>query len=149
MRTELATFEVATGVIDVVFSTERLIEAPNWTPDGKAMIVVSGGRLFRIDLADPAMVEIDTGFASAINNDHGISPDGTMLVIGDSTEEGESCLYTLPAAGGMPRRVTAKVPWTVWRVLSMLQWRSLWAGSTVTTICWEAGSVIAGVELAA
>lgn len=51
-----------------------------------------------------------------LNNDHGISPDGTTLALSDSTEEGQSAIYTVPAAGGTPKRVTDKVPsyWHGW-----------------------------------
>ena len=116
MRSELVIFELETGAMRTVLATPRLIEAPNWTPDGRALIINGDGKLFRVDLARPLLEEIDTGFARTINNDHGISPDGRTLVISDSTEEGESCVYTLPIGGGAPRRVTSKVPsyWHGW-----------------------------------
>jgi hypothetical protein len=77
------------------------IEAPNWTPDGRALIVNGDGRLYRINLDGPARLdEIDTGFAIKLNNDHGISPDGCQLVISDGTENGQSCIYVLPVEGG-------------------------------------------------
>jgi Tol biopolymer transport system component len=39
-----------------------------------------------------------------------------MLVISDSSERGQSCIYTLPIGGGRPQRVTADVPsyWHGW-----------------------------------
>ena len=85
MISEVAIFDLEDGTISSVLRTPKLVEAPNWMPDGKALIINGDGRLYRVDLADPAMLEIDTGFATRINNDHGISPDGTMLVISDSS----------------------------------------------------------------
>lgn len=116
MISEVAIFDLETETISSVLRTPQLIEAPNWMPDGKALIINGNGRLYRIDLANPVMLEIDTGFANKINNDHGISPDGTMLVISDSTELGSSCIYTLPITGGTPHRRTEKVPsyWHGW-----------------------------------
>lgn len=116
MKSEVAIFDLETGTVRTVLQSADLVEAPNWTPDGKALIVNSKGRLFRIDLAAPALAEIDSGFASRINNDHGISPDGTTLAISDSTEDGASAIYTMPIGGGTPRRVTEKVPsyWHGW-----------------------------------
>ena len=71
-------------------------EAPNWTPDGAALIYnTSGrgegrGRLHRFDLATRQPTLIDTGFANRNNNDHVLSFDGTMLGISDqSTDEGQ------------------------------------------------------------
>ena len=52
------------------------IEAPNWTPDGAALIFNSKGRLHRIAATGGKPETIDTGFAVRCNNDHGISPDG-------------------------------------------------------------------------
>ena len=50
------------------------------------------------------------------NNDHGISPDGTMIAISDSTQVKKSMVYTLPIAGGTPKQITANSPsyWHGW-----------------------------------
>jgi Tol biopolymer transport system component len=116
MASEVAVFELDTRSVRTVLRTERLVEAPNWTPDGEALIVNGDGRLYRVDLSSPHMVEIDTGFATSCNNDHGISPDGRTLVISDSTESSSSRIYTLPFEGGTPALVTEKAPsyWHGW-----------------------------------
>jgi Tol biopolymer transport system component len=117
MRSTLEIHDLGTGESRTVFATDRLIEAPNWSPDGGFLIFNGDGRLHRLDLdGEEEPREIDTGFATHCNNDHGISPDGRSLVISDATETGRSCIYTLPVAGGAPRRVTAKTPsyWHGW-----------------------------------
>lgn len=116
MRSAVCIHTLATGQDDVVFGTDRLIEAPNWLPDGSALIVNGDGRLYRIDLSRRELAEIDTGFATRLNNDHGVSPDGTMLAISNHTVPGKSCIYTLPVTGGTPRQVTANTPswWHGW-----------------------------------
>lgn len=116
MTSELAIYDLESGAVTTVLTTPELIEAPNWTPDGKWLVINGGGRLFRVDPAKPEMIAIDTGFAKDINNDHGISPDGTLIVISDSTEKGSSAIYSLPFAGGTPQRITEKVPsyWHGW-----------------------------------
>jgi Tol biopolymer transport system component len=56
-------------------------------------------------------VAIDTGIATRLNNDHAISPDGTMVAISDqSQEQHQSLIYVAPIGGGPARRVTAKGP---------------------------------------
>jgi Tol biopolymer transport system component len=117
MRSSLEIFDLETETTAVVHRTDRLIEAPNWSPDGSELVFNGDGRLFRLTLGgvgEPQ--EIDTGFASELNNDHGISGDGTLIVISDQTEAGESCIYTLPYGGGAPRRVTDRTPsyWHGW-----------------------------------
>jgi Tol biopolymer transport system component len=116
MLSRLSLFDTETGSMETVLEIERHIEAPNWTSDGGALIVNGSGRLFRVSLSKPTLQEIDAGFAVEINNDHGISPDGKSLAISDSTECGESLIYTLPVGGGAPTRVTENMPsyWHGW-----------------------------------
>lgn len=117
MKSEIVIHEPATGAERVVHATDILIEAPNWSPDGTFLVFNGDGLIWRLDLADGAKPQrIDTGFATACNNDHGISPDGTTLVISDKTETGQSCIYTLPIDGGVPSRITENVPswWHGW-----------------------------------
>jgi TolB protein len=62
-------------------------------------------------------VTIDTGFASRCNNDHGVSPDGTLLAISDQSQgKRQSLIYTLPINGGTPKLITESGPsyWHGW-----------------------------------
>lgn len=115
MSYRLATYDLASGAVRAVLETDTHIEAPNWHPDGY-LIVNAGGRLYRVPLDAPALIEIDTGFATRLNNDHGISPDGTRLAISNHTVPGQSCIYTLPVGGGTPVQVTQHTPswWHGW-----------------------------------
>jgi Tol biopolymer transport system component len=112
LGSRLETLDVDTGDRRVLFRTPEGIEAPNWTPDGTAFIYNSKGRLYRFPLDIGESVPIDTGFADRNNNDHVLSFDGRMLGISHQpTEtEGQSVIYTVPASGGEPRRVTDKFP---------------------------------------
>lgn len=107
---------IESGEVETVLATDRHVEAPNWTPDGKALIVNADGRLYRIALASPALEEIDTGDLTTLNNDHGISPDGQRLVVCNSPGRGTSLIYTLPVSGGTPERITEHAPswWHGW-----------------------------------
>lgn len=112
----LETLEMGSLNRRVVYTTTDHIEAPNWSPDGATLVFNSAGRIYRLPLATRTPELIDTGFAVHCNNDHGISPGGTELVISDQTEEQRSVIYTLPIAGGAPKRITAKSPsyWHGW-----------------------------------
>lgn len=116
VESTLETIGIASLDRQVVYKTASRIEAPNWTPDGKTLIYNSGGLLYRIPVQGGSPEQIPTGFAKRINNDHGISPDGSQLVISDGTETGKSLIYTLPIAGGDPKRITEKGPsyWHGW-----------------------------------
>jgi TolB protein len=101
----------------VVYVTPTRIEAPNWFPDNKQLLYNSGGRLYRIPVTGGKPEAIDTDFAIRCNNDHGISPDGKLLVISDQSQgKGQSLIYTLPITGGKPKLITQKGPsyWHGW-----------------------------------
>ena len=108
----LEVLDVETGRREVIHTDPGSIQAPNWTPDGRALIYNKDGRLYRFDLATKASSAIDTGFATSNNNDHVLSFDGTMLGISHHSADdgGKSIVYVLPAAGGTPKRVTAQGP---------------------------------------
>ncbi|WP_342076596.1 hypothetical protein [Yoonia sp. SS1-5] len=115
MRSALCIYDLDQQAAEVLFATDAHIEAPNWHPDGY-LIVNSAGRLYRVDMARPELTPIDTGFAQACNNDHGVSPDGQTLAISDRSRTDGSCIYTLPVSGGTPSRVTQQLPsyWHGW-----------------------------------
>jgi TolB protein len=108
----LELLDVASGSRRIIHSTPDSLQAPNWTPDGGALIYNRNGRLYRFDLAQKTTAEINTDFAVNNNNDHVLSFDGRMLGISNHTKEDEnkSNVYVLPVRGGKPRRVTARGP---------------------------------------
>lgn len=107
-RLELLT--PATGQREIIYTTSKGIEAPNWTPDGKALIYNSGGLLYRFDLESRTSTQIETGFAVKNNNDHVLSFDGRALGISHHAEEhdGKSIIYRLPSEGGRPQQLTPR-----------------------------------------
>ena len=106
----LETITVASTDARVVYVAPGRFEAPNWTKDN--MLLFNGdGRLHRIPADGGKPETIDTAFATRLNNDHVLSPDGTMIGISDqSQEEHRSLIYVVPIGGGTPRKVTANSP---------------------------------------
>jgi TolB protein len=99
----LTVIDAVSGVQAIIFEAYEIIEAPNWTPDGKAMIFNAGGELWRIDAEGRSTPErIETGRLRDLNNDHVLSPDGQTLYV--SSDDGH--LYRLPLGGGEPVRVS-------------------------------------------
>jgi Tol biopolymer transport system component len=116
MRSSVEIYNVRTGRAREVWQTDRLVEAPNFSPDGSYLLLNGDGLLYRLPLDGGEVVKVDTGFAVNCNNDHGISPDGTEIVISDKTEFGKSAIYILPIEGGTPQLVTENLPsyWHGW-----------------------------------
>ncbi len=111
----LEILDVASGQRQVIHRSEQPFEAPNWTRDGTALIYNSSGRsegrgrLYRFDLATRRPTAIDTASSNRNNNDHVLSFDGTLLGISDQSA-GQSAIYTVPLAGGTPKRITPLTP---------------------------------------
>jgi hypothetical protein len=91
-------------------------EAPNWSRDGSYFLFNQDGGIYQLATNGGEPTRINTGPQIKCNNDHGISPDGTLLAVSDSTESGKSLVYTLPIAGGTPKKITTSGPsyWHGW-----------------------------------
>lgn len=75
-RSSLEIHDLASGLNRVVLRSDRLIEAPNWHPEGW-FLVNGNGRLWRADEA--GLTPIDNGSDERCNNDHGLLPDGGIV----------------------------------------------------------------------
>lgn len=106
----LQIMNVKTGKTAVVKEFPGIIEAPNWTPDGKWLVYNSNGKLYKIAVdgkSDPIL--IPTGEANNCNNDHVISKDGKQIGISSSVIKDKSyssVVYTVPFEGGEAKRIT-------------------------------------------
>jgi Tol biopolymer transport system component len=107
----LETVNVDTGTRTVLQEFEDVIEAPNWTRDGKYLVYNRNGRIYRYELATHEIKEIYADFAIDCNNDHVLSPDGKSIAVSHHTaEDGESRIYILPFSGGEPVLITPMAP---------------------------------------
>jgi len=108
----LEVMEVETGIRKVIYQSPVSIQAPNWSVDGRYLIYNGGGLLYKFDLEKGEPEVINSGFATNNNNDHVLSFDGKMLGISHhvAEEEGKSIIFTLPAEGGTPKRITSLGP---------------------------------------
>ena len=65
MRSSVEIFDITTRECEVVWQTEDLVEAPNWSRDGEFLVVNGDGLLYALPLdeEDPEPELIDTSFA--------------------------------------------------------------------------------------
>ena len=132
IESSLEVVKIKSGKREIIYKENRHFEAPNWSNDGKYFIFNSNGILYKLvrnekemfymklNISYRLLKEINTDFARACNNDHGISPDGKKLVISHNNqnpgENNGSTIYTLPINGGTPVKITEKTPayWHGW-----------------------------------
>lgn len=104
-----------------IYHEDAHFEAPNWSRDGQFFIINQGGLLYKISLDGQTKTLIDTGDLNDLNNDHGLSADGSLLAISNNdpvepNDYGTSRIYILPMEGGSPKLATPEWPsyWHGW-----------------------------------
>ena len=107
----LEVFDIETGKSEVLDEFDRVIEAPNWSADGKFLTFNSEGRIYKYEIASGDMSEVPSYFIDNCNNDHVLAPDGTGLYVSHHTkEDGLSRIYKIFYDGRMPELVTPLAP---------------------------------------
>lgn len=89
----------------LLFETDALlVEAPNWTTDGAALVVNGDGQLWRLEVeGGPAdLVKIDFRDLPDLNNDHVLDPDGEHIYLSAMDQH----IYRGALTGGTPTRVS-------------------------------------------
>jgi TolB protein len=103
----LETVDVKTGERKALAEFDYLIEAPNWTSDGKKLIYNCLGRIYSFDIATLESTIIESGYAIQCNNDHVLSPDNSLIAVSHhSQEDNLSRICIFPLKGGDPALIT-------------------------------------------
>ena len=111
-RSAIVSHDLSSSTSKVLHEADGVWEAPNWSRDGRHLLVNSGGRLYRIPVdgsAAPEPLALDPSIRA--NNDHDYSPDGKLLAIsGSSPASRQSQIYVANADGTNHRLVVAASP---------------------------------------
>ena len=100
---KISIYDLGDKSIKTVYQADTVFEAPNWSSDGKYLLVNSGGRLFRLAAdvsgnAKPELIAIDASLR--LNNDHAPSPDGKMIAFSASSPASRGSQVYLSNADG-------------------------------------------------
>jgi Tol biopolymer transport system component len=108
----IETMDVFTGKRQILYTSPKSLQAPNWTPDGKSLIYNTSGLMYRLNLQGHASSLIKTGLVKNNNNDHVISFNGKMLGLSGESIDGKinSVVYSVPINGGSPKQITPTGP---------------------------------------
>lgn len=103
-RCQVWVHDVVTKASSLMLETdELLLEAPNWTLDGEALVLNGAGILWRVPVGAPALRPIPIEGAPPLNNDHVLHPDGVHVVV---SAYDDWQLYLAPLAGGRATPIT-------------------------------------------
>jgi Tol biopolymer transport system component len=117
IESTLEVLDIASGARRSVFRAPYHFEAPNWSRDGKFFLFNSEGRLYRIGSDGGEPERIDTWPLHKLNNDHGLSPGGSLIAVSDQSDpDGKSRIHVLHIDGRSARLVTEDAPsyWHGW-----------------------------------
>ncbi len=109
----LYVYDLASGKSELILTEKRHFEAPNWSRDGKFLLINAYGKLEKISPKGEKLGELNTGSVAKSNNDHGYSFDGKTLFISSGKPEikgGSSFIYKVGAEGGEPVQLTPLTP---------------------------------------
>ncbi|CCH02337.1 Periplasmic component of the Tol biopolymer transport system-like protein [Fibrella aestuarina BUZ 2] len=100
--------DLATTRRNILYYSPESLQAPNWTPDNKAFIYNSNGKIYRFDLKKKTPALLNTDYVTNNNNDHVLSFDGKMLGLSSSSKDhgNKSIVYTVSVGGGKPKQIT-------------------------------------------
>ena len=102
-------YDMASGKSSLILREMRHFEAPNWSPDGKYLLINCLGKLEKISTMGDKLGELNTGKVQDANNDHGYSFDGKTLFISSAKpefKEHTSFIFKVAAQGGEPTQIT-------------------------------------------
>jgi TolB protein len=101
-RAEIWIVDVADTSARLLYTSESvLLEAPNWAPDGKGLLLNGDGLLWRLDL-DATLTQMVMEGLPPINNDHVIDAPAGLVYL--SANDGH--IYRAPIGVGAAQRVT-------------------------------------------
>jgi TolB protein len=101
-RSRITIYDFASGTSTTRYEADQVIEAPNWSRDGKFLLVNTGGSLYRLPVSGEAKLEkVDLGEGGyRCNNDHDLSFDGKMLAFSASSPASRGSQVYLAKANG-------------------------------------------------
>jgi len=113
-RSKITIYDLATRSTRVVYQADQVIEAPNWSRDGKFLLINTEGHLYRLPLqgsGEPKPDQILLPNGLVCNNDHDLSQDGNWLAFSASSPSSPpSQVYLAKADGSGVRLMTPAAP---------------------------------------
>jgi hypothetical protein len=112
-RSKITIYDLGARSASTLYQADQVIEAPNWSRDGKFLLVNTGGSLYRLPVngtGEPKLEKIELG-EYRCNNDHDFSRDGKLLAFSASSPSSrQSQVYLAHADGSGVKLMTPASP---------------------------------------
>jgi TolB protein len=110
-RSHISIYDLKSRSTRILYTADTVFEAPNWSHDGRYLIVNSGGALYRLPLKGGPPQKIPLAGGLEVNNDHGPSPDGRLMAVSARTAGSNgSRVFLASSDGSSPRLMTPASP---------------------------------------
>jgi TolB protein len=111
-RSRVTIFDLTTRQNRTVYEADHIVEAPNWSRNGKYLMVNTQGNLYRLPLAgEPKLEKIELAGHLRCNNDHDLSKNGKRLAFSASSSQSrQSQVYVANADGSDVKMRDATAP---------------------------------------
>jgi Tol biopolymer transport system component len=112
-HSKVAIFDLKTRQSTVIYEQDGIVEAPNWSRDGKFLLVNTGSSLYRLPPSTGGKLDkIELGEGGyRCNNDHDFSPDGKRIGFSASSAGSrQSQVYVANADGSGVKLLTPAAP---------------------------------------
>lgn len=106
-------YDLAKQSSTLILKEKRHFEAPNWSVDGRYLLINSKGLLEKVSLDGKEVTPLKTSFIKQANNDHGFSFDGQILFISSAKKEikeHSSFIYKFNLSNGTAELITPLSP---------------------------------------
>ena len=111
-RSKISVLDLKSKAIRTVYESDEVFEAPNWSRDGKFLLVNARGNLYRLPVdgkSEPEKIEL--GGPYRCNNDHDFSKDGKRIAFSASSPQSrQSQVYVANADGSDTKLIVSKAP---------------------------------------
>ena len=99
-RSKVTIYDLRSRNSRTLYEADGVVEAPNWSRDGKWLLINTNGNLYKLPLDDPKPEQVSLGEGYRCNNDHDLSPDGKWLGFSASTPSSRGSQVFLSTADG-------------------------------------------------
>jgi Tol biopolymer transport system component len=102
-RTEIWLADISGSPAELVYTSRTiLLEAPNWAPDGRGLLLNGDGLLWRLDLDTDRLSQVALEGVPPLNNDHVVDAARGLIYL--SANDGH--IWAAPMGGGPGSRIT-------------------------------------------